>query len=599
MTASANVSEEMQFRLGAVGNFPIVASHFKEICINFGVPGQEIIQGVRIPLPVPEKSAKDAHGFVYGHEVEKANDGSLLRDTNGDIVFSRQLTDNGERAFLQDLSYYRTQLVLREQHHAGLMVTLLRWLSPASKNALDVDPAYTTAKNLPDTFAVWGMVTKVHQFGSSRTKFQFLLDFLFNKQDGRSFDAYVVDLNRKSDLVVGAFNSAAHPGFICLDLLKKLIFMQGVDKVFYAKVLDKLLDDKPLATSAEAIEDCHAYALERGSTSLPSNSSGSKVYVVQLPPPSSSRQEVRLFTQTHPCPAHMCPRCWANGFGDSSVNAHVVASCPWIRGPSTVPVRVPARVIKPVAKQPSSSIKALVAAVPSVFLESPAVPSFNAEHMYELMMAEHARRTGLVAPVSSPAAPSALTCVISDQVMADILAQEALLDAAVALPVVADVSWMSAFLELERVLDQQAASVSGPPSIAVIPAPSLFPSSFDPMSILLAQEAALDSVDLSPASSVVAAVVPPVVSPVSPVYAGLLGGSAVWVPVPLPVVPVLSVLSVSSAAGTAVVSRQSTPSLQTLIPPPPSPAALPVISVSTVASSAGFSAVISRDSAGS
>jgi len=275
MTASANVSEEMQFRLGAVGNFPIIASHFKEICINFGVPGQEIIQGARIPLPVPEKSTTDAHGFVYGHEVEKAIDGSLLRDTAGSIVFSRQSTDNGERAILQDLSYYRTQLVLHEQHHAGLMVTLLRWLAPASKNALNVAPAYTTAKNLHDTFAVWGMVTNVHQCGSSRTKFQFLLDFLFNRQDVRSFD-----LNRKSDLVMGAFNSTAHPGFICLDLLKKLIFMQGVNKVFYAKVLDKFLDDKPLATSAEAIEDCHAYALER---------------------------------------------CWANEFGDQVVNAHVVA----------------------------------------------------------------------------------------------------------------------------------------------------------------------------------------------------------------------------------------------------------------------------------
>jgi len=143
-----------------------------------------------------------------------------------------------------------------------------------------------------------------------------------------------------------------------------------------------------------------------------------------------------------------------DGFGDSSVDAHVVASCPCIRGP---------------------------AAVPSMFLASPAVPSFNAEHMFELMMAEHADRVGLVAPVSSP-----LTCVISDQVMADILIQEALRDAAVDLPVVADVPWMSAFLELVSILDQQAASVSG--SIAAF---SVYSTSFYPMSILLVQEAAL------------------------------------------------------------------------------------------------------------
>jgi len=101
------------------------------------------------------------------------------------------------------------------------------------------------------------------------------------------------------------------------------------------------MDDKPLATSAETIEDWHAYALEWGSTSIPSNSSGSKVYVVQVPPSPSTRKEVRRFTQTHPSQTHMCPRCLANGFGDSSVNAHVVASCPWIRGPSAVPARYP------------------------------------------------------------------------------------------------------------------------------------------------------------------------------------------------------------------------------------------------------------------
>jgi len=99
MSASVNVSEEIQFRLGAVGKLPIVASHFKEISINFGVPGQEIIRGVRIPLLVPEKSAMDTYGFVYVHEVEIAKDGTLLRNTNDYLVFSLHSTDNCERTF--------------------------------------------------------------------------------------------------------------------------------------------------------------------------------------------------------------------------------------------------------------------------------------------------------------------------------------------------------------------------------------------------------------------------------------------------------------------------------------------------------------------
>ncbi len=40
MTAYPNVSDDMQFRLGAVGNFLIIASHSKEICLNFAVPAK-------------------------------------------------------------------------------------------------------------------------------------------------------------------------------------------------------------------------------------------------------------------------------------------------------------------------------------------------------------------------------------------------------------------------------------------------------------------------------------------------------------------------------------------------------------------------------
>ena len=239
-----------QFRLGAAGNFPIITVLFKEACLKFGIPGQEIIKGVPIPLSLPTKNATDDVGeFIYAHEVQRDEKGSPVLQIDGITPkFYSFLSDNGERAFLQDIAYYRTQLVLREQHTAALMVLLLEFLSPESKNALDVDPLYTVAKNTPDTFAVWQMVIKVHQFGSSRTKFQFLVDFFACRQDGRAFDAFVVDLNRKNTLVLGAFDSSTHPGYISLDLLKKLVFMQGIDKVFYVKVLDKLLDDQVNAT---------------------------------------------------------------------------------------------------------------------------------------------------------------------------------------------------------------------------------------------------------------------------------------------------------------------------------------------------------------
>jgi len=105
---TAKVSEFSQFRLGAAGNFPVVASLFKEACLKFGVPGQEIIRGVQIPLVSPAKQDTDAVGdFVYAHEVVRDDKGSpVLRSDGVTPKFFTILSDNGERAFLQDVAYY-------------------------------------------------------------------------------------------------------------------------------------------------------------------------------------------------------------------------------------------------------------------------------------------------------------------------------------------------------------------------------------------------------------------------------------------------------------------------------------------------------------
>jgi len=68
---------------------------------------------------------------------------------------------------------------------------------------------------------------------------------------------------------------------------------------------------------------------------------------------------------------------------------------------------------------------------------------------------------------------------------------------------------------------------------------------------------------------------------------------------PISVIPVSAVISDSSAARFAVVSQHSISSLQTLIPSSFSPDTVSALSLSTVASSYGFSVVLSWDSAGS
>jgi len=102
----------------------------------------------------------------------------------------RIISDNGERAFLHHVAYYRSQLVLREQHTTDLMAILLEYSSPESKYALDVNPLYTVAKNCPDTFAVWNMVHKVNQIGFFRTHFQFLVNCFTCKQNDHASDAF-------------------------------------------------------------------------------------------------------------------------------------------------------------------------------------------------------------------------------------------------------------------------------------------------------------------------------------------------------------------------------------------------------------------------
>ena len=77
----------MQFRLGAAGNFPVVAVLFKEICLKFGVPGQEIIRGVRIPLLLPARQDTDSTGFLYRHEFLLYSSGDILREADGSAKF--------------------------------------------------------------------------------------------------------------------------------------------------------------------------------------------------------------------------------------------------------------------------------------------------------------------------------------------------------------------------------------------------------------------------------------------------------------------------------------------------------------------------------
>ena len=160
---------------------------------QFGDPGREIISSVRLPLVEPLRDDSVAGRRVYPLEVHPPVGGAPS-------ILGPELTESGECFFRDDLQFYRSKLLRRDEYAQGLMSHLFKYLSPGSLDALEIYPQFAAYKASMDTFAIWELNLKTHQYGNSRTKQRFMIDLASVKQLG-SHEAYVGDVRAKARLV--------------------------------------------------------------------------------------------------------------------------------------------------------------------------------------------------------------------------------------------------------------------------------------------------------------------------------------------------------------------------------------------------------------
>ena len=261
-----------QFAMGTAGGptFLSAMRAWENHIIKYGEDGREIITKQRIPLLHPD--AQDRHwvsavpaspgvpavpahhgAFVYPHVLVQAT------QTVPEHL-SAELTESGDRHLLSAIAHYRSQFMIRSAHASAMVSDLVNeWCSPQSLEAMDAEPTYAQMRSTPgpngyiDSFAIHGLVVKVHNLGSSRAKYKHIQNFLVFSDQGLSLDAYIVKLRIHDQLVRDNFADPLRSDCMTFDNLLKVQFMQGLDQVVYARPLEHIKDNMADCTAAAAI----------------------------------------------------------------------------------------------------------------------------------------------------------------------------------------------------------------------------------------------------------------------------------------------------------------------------------------------------------
>lgn len=303
------------FTVGAGNNFHLLEEGFKDHIICYGSAGQEILRGVRIENPEPSADDEDKNGRrLYQLAFHPSTKDSAER-------YGPELSESGERALLSAMErWYNRCEKYRADSQALVSYTLSR-LSSASKQVLLTNAGFEACKIAVDSFGLWQLVLKTHLYGSGRTKQRFLVDLVTVKQVG-THEAYMGDLRARVKLVVGAFEHSDHAGYIRTDDLVKVMYINGLDQVYFDRPINRLIEDMPKATTEEAMQMCQQYSLERGPVSVGvSTSFSGKVFVAPVddellaaaavvPLGGRGKRDLGLF----PSNSRFCSRCWAYGY---------------------------------------------------------------------------------------------------------------------------------------------------------------------------------------------------------------------------------------------------------------------------------------------
>ena len=366
----------------ATGNFNALFPDFLDVILIYGESASEIISGRQILHHQPTKNDVDEDGErLYPLEVsdrkEKASSSLLLSP----------LTPAGLAYFRDAERLFRERDSARRLERIGLLACILAHLSPTSKIALSTlaGGRYEAAKVNHDPFAVWQLVLQTHMHGSARTKQRHLADLVTLKQGTMSHPDYLYELRIRSRLVVAAFDSKKYPGYILIDDLLKNFYINGLDQVFFDRVISRLQESMPDATYEDATILAQQYALEHDSPTQSSTSFSGKALVAEVVRTSSSGRYKVLGPYVEG--SGFCSHCWANNYS----NKHTFASCQFRLPRSARKAALALVASVPPASVPPASVPATVPPVSTGVMSAAPPGSLVSADMALIDEYEHSR----------------------------------------------------------------------------------------------------------------------------------------------------------------------------------------------------------------
>ena len=178
---------------------------------------------------------------------DKILDLSTGKPTNRDMFPS---TDVGNKAYMEACNTYKKELKELQMIFGKIMKVTLMSISESSECIMKAYGDFEKAKENVATF--WKLLKESHQSTSDREINNQLYRFINCKQGDSNFLTHLANFNKVSLEVQDAI-----PNFINLsstelmDIFKKVLLMNGIDKEFFKQVIDNELDSNNASSYTE------------------------------------------------------------------------------------------------------------------------------------------------------------------------------------------------------------------------------------------------------------------------------------------------------------------------------------------------------------
>ena len=88
-----------------------------------------------------------------------------------------------------------------------------------------------------DNFALWELIVSTHLYSSGRTRNRQMTELILTKQTD-THEEFLSFVHEQAALVLGAFGSLVYPSYIKFDDVLKSAYLNGVDQVFFQRLID-------------------------------------------------------------------------------------------------------------------------------------------------------------------------------------------------------------------------------------------------------------------------------------------------------------------------------------------------------------------------